>query len=358
MYILFELYATCLILMIGFLRLNSGAAEATLKYLLFNAVATSVMLLSIGALYLNTGTFDLFDITLFTETHILDGEFVLGAALFYFGLYAKLGAAPLHLWVADVFEGAMDNVTLLLSACSKIPYLGILLKMHIYIFFTYIDLLKYLLLFISLLTLVVGALAAMEQAHFKRFFAYSGVNHLGYMLLGYATSVHNSLSGTIIYVIVYSVTTICFFISYIFLKREEKRSSLNINIYMYTTFFELLPVFFGIIVVLSLFSFLGLPPLAGFYAKYALFLAGFRYQYDLFTLLFCLVGVFSAAYYIRFIKVMAFTSKKTQTNMSFFGTRAIHQAYETSFMYYFLAFVMVIFGTFTPIITVILNGLY
>jgi len=217
----------------------------------------------------------------------------MGWLLILSGLLFKLGAAPFHVWIPDIYEGAPTIITAYLSIVPKIGILGIVMKLFINISYEYIDLIT----FSGLLSIFIGAIGGLNQTRFKRLIGYSAIGHMGFILLGLSMSSVKGLSASIIYITVYIIMSINIF-----------GVILTCNRYLIGSYGSLSsnnPII-AITLAICLLSMAGIPFLGGFLGKYLVFMAGVEQQ-AYFIMLTALVGtVISSFYYVRIIKIMYF----------------------------------------------------
>ena len=320
MIILLEIAAFCSLIFIGIQSVSSLSyslsIEATIKYFIINALAVALLVFAICGYFCLTTSTNLVDIVshfykypflcvFFTEQLLLI-QFV-----FFFAYLIKLGAAPLHQWVPDVYEGAETLVTcfLVLIISPALVFKFIILFKALTAIPTTLFFVKVLLGFCGTLSVFFGTFGAFYQTRIKRFIAYAGLTHLGFMLLGLCFNSLLSYFSFLFYLIIYVITNICFFTFLLFCQYYQRTltSVRLIFINQLKTYMQS-SIFLACCLLVSLFSFAGIPPFAGFFAKF--FILGtlvYQEQYVLvfFLIISILIGTFM---YLRFIKITLFES--------------------------------------------------
>ncbi|MBY0523346.1 MAG: NADH-quinone oxidoreductase subunit N [Gemmataceae bacterium] len=308
----------------GFLKGRRQSSEASLKYVVYGGGAAGVMLYGISLIAGKFGTGylpDLAKVIPEVASQGLDPVLMLGMLFILVGIAFKLAAVPFHFWCPDVFEGAAAEVAGFLSVASKGAALALLARLVLVLTApaTAADptaLTRYLvptLAFFAAITATFGNLAAYSQTNLKRLLAYSTIAHAGYMMMGLATLTKEGASAVLFYLIVYLVMNLGAFAVVAFLRNQTGSEDLA----SFRGLIHRAPV---LVITLAIFllSLLGLPPLAGFAAKFqifwALFKAGQFYanegQQSLSTTMYALLviggvnTVFSLVYYVRVLKVM------------------------------------------------------
>lgn len=306
-----ELMSFSLYALIALRRENVDATEAAMKYFVLGALASGVLLYGLSMIYGATGELDLarvIHIIASGKVHTL--PLVFGVAFIVAGLAFKLGAAPFHMWLPDVFQGAPTAVTLLVATAPKLAAIVLTLRLLIEGLHSVALDWQPMLLILAVLSLAVGNLTAIAQTDFKRMLAYSTIAHMGYVMLGLLSGVvagdpsatGGAYGAALYYMIIYVLTTLITFGLIMLLSRKgfecQKISDLKgLN--------RRNPVLAGVL-LLAMFSLAGIPPLAGFYAKLvvlqALVGAG-HVAWAVVAVMFSLIGCF---YYLRVVKMAYF----------------------------------------------------
>ena len=218
------------------------------------------------------------------------------------GLAFKISAVPFHMWTPDVYEGAPTSITSFFAVVPKIAGLAVLIK---FMFIPFINILsewQSIIIFISIASMILGAVAAIVQKNIKRLLAYSSIGHIGYALAGVATGNTSGYESSVIYISIYVVMNIGAFSCLYFLKKDGHYKENISDLSGISKKHPLLAVSFLII----LFSLAGIPPLGGFFAKFYVFSAVLEQKMYALAIIGLLTTVISAFYYLRIIKTIYF----------------------------------------------------
>lgn len=302
-------------------RDNAVASEAAMKYFVLGAMASGFLLYGLSMMYGATGSLDTTVVFKAIASRAVDHQvLVFGLVFIVSGLAFKLGAAPFHMWVPDVYQGAPTAVTLLIGAAPELAAFAIVMRLLVDGLIPLAIDWQQMLAMLAVASLLIGNLAAIAQTNLKRMLAYSTIAQMGFMLLGLVSGVIDgqtynaqyAYSASMFYIVTYVLTTLASFGIILLLARggfesEEIADLAGLN--------QRSPLFAGVMAV-AMFSLAGLPPLVGFYAKLAVLQAliasgqAFYIGLAVFAVLMSLIGAF---YYIRVVKVMYFDAPITVT---------------------------------------------
>ena len=305
-------------------RDNSNATEAAMKYFVLGALASGFLLYGLSMMYGATGSLDLTAVFQATASgHIKHQVLVLGVVFVVCGIAFKLGAAPFHMWVPDVYQGAPTAVTLMIAGAPKLAAFALMMRLLVDGMLPMAIDWQQMLLVLAVLSLLIGNLSAIAQTNLKRMLAFSTIAQMGFVLIGMLAGVNNgntlsaanAYSSAMFYMISYVLTTLGVFGVILLLAREgfesEEVSDLaGLN--------QRSPLFAGVMAV-CLFSLAGVPPLVGFFAKLSVLQALIASEQissllmAVFAVMMSLVGAF---YYLRIIKVMYFDPPLTASTVS------------------------------------------
>ena len=243
----------------------------------------------------------------------------LGMIFILVGFLFKCTAVPFHMWAPDVYEGSPTAVTAFFSIAPKIALFAVLLRVFFSTFYDFMFPWQKILIFCSLASMILGALAAMSQNKMKRLLAYSSIGHVGYLLVGLCCGTVEGVQALLIYLTIYVVMTINMFaIILLHTARHDTPSAVSLSPWVqrvkYTTDLAQLGYtnpLLALSLAATMFSIAGIPPLAGFYSKAALFFAALSSSQYLLALFGVITSVISCFYYIRLIKIMYFEKSKT-----------------------------------------------
>jgi NADH-quinone oxidoreductase subunit N len=301
LYLGLELMSLALYVLAAFHRDNLRASEAGLKYFVLGALSSGMLLYGASLLYGFAGTVSFAGIAATINGTASLGA-VFGLVFVMAGLSFKMSAVPFHMWTPDVYEGAPTPVTAFFATAVKMAAVAITLRVILTAFPGIASQWRQIVIFISLLSMVLGAFAAIGQTNIKRLMAYSAIGHIGFALVGLAAGGETGVSGVLAYMAIYLVMTLGTFAG-ILAMRVNGEGVENIADLAGLAKTDALMAFF---LAMMMFSLAGIPPLAGFFAKWYVFNAAI--QAGLYWL--AVIGVLSSAvaafYYLRIVKVMYF----------------------------------------------------
>lgn len=303
LYLGLELQSLALYVLAAYHRDSARATEAGLKYFVLGSMASGLLLYGSSLVYGFSGTTS-FDslVKMFGEgTHPHLG-FVAGLVFILAGLCFKISAVPFHMWAPDVYEGAPTPVTSFFAVAPKIAALILLIRVLMGPFADLIDQWRQVIVAISLLSMFVGAFAAIVQTNIKRLMAYSSIGHVGFMLVGLAAGSTDGVQGMLIYLAIYLFMNVGTF-AVILCMRSKGRLVEGINDLAGLS--KTNPAMAAVMATL-MFSMAGIPPMAGFWGKFYVFMAAVNAGLYTLAVVGMLTSVVSAFYYIRIVKVMYF----------------------------------------------------
>jgi len=310
-YLGLELQSLSLYILASFKRENEKSTEAGLKYFVLSALATGLLLYGSSLIYGFTGSTNFEIIGKNLDTNNIGAVF--GIVFIIIGLAFKVSAVPFHMWTPDVYEGAPTSVTSFFAIIPKIAAIAVFIRFMYVPFLNVMDQWQLIIIFISIASMILGATAAIGQKNIKRLMAYSSIGHMGYALAGLAPGTNAGIQSTIIYLIIYLVMNLGAF-GCIFMMKRENTFCENINdLSGMSKNHPILALSFLII----LFSLAGIPPLAGFFAKFYIFMAVIKSEMYILAILGLLTTVISAFYYLRIIKIIYFDKPKKPFELNY-----------------------------------------
>jgi NADH-quinone oxidoreductase subunit N len=229
-----------------------------------------------------------------------------GVVLVVVGLLFKVSAAPFHMWTPDVYQGAPTAVTTFFAALPKLAALGLLARVLVQPFGDLHQGWEDILIIVAVLSMLVGAFGAISQSNFKRLLAYSSIGHVGYILLGIIIGSEEGIKGLMVYMVTYLPATLAAFACLLMLRRNSVALE---EINDFSGLAKVNPRI-SFILLLSMFSMAGIPPLAGFFGKFYIFRAAVEEGMIILAVIGVLASVVSAFYYLRIVKVMYFEESK------------------------------------------------
>jgi len=303
-YLGLELQSLALYILASIDRDNIKSSEAGVKYFVLSALSSGLLLYGCSLIYGFTGS------TNFEEIASSSGDFnvgtIFGMVFILVGLAFKVSAVPFHMWTPDVYQGSPTSITSFFSVVPKVAGIAIFIKFMYLPFREVLNQWQYILVFMSIASMTLGAVAAIGQTNIKRLMAYSSIGHVGYAIAGIASGTENGFKSTLVYISIYIVMNIGAFACILLMKREgkyieeiEELSGVSKNHPLMS---------FGLLIIL--FSLAGIPPLAGFFAKFYIFMAVIESEMYTLAIVGLVTTVLSAFYYIRIIKIMYFDEPK------------------------------------------------
>ena len=299
-YLGLELQSLCLYILASFKRDDERSTEAGLKYFVLSALASGLLLYGCSLIYGFTGSTN-FEII---SENLSEGNTgaVFGMVFIIVGLAFKVSAVPFHMWTPDVYEGSPTSVTSFFALVPKIAALTVFIRFMYVPFINVISHWQTIIIFLSIASMILGAVAAIGQSNIKRLMAYSSIGHMGYALAGLAPGTNAGIQSTIIYLTIYLVMNLGAFGCIFMMKRENVFHEKINDLSGLSKNHPMLALGFLII----LFSLAGMPPLAGFFAKFYIFMAVIEAKMYTLAIIGLVTTVVSAFYYLRIIKVIYF----------------------------------------------------
>ena len=305
-----ELQSLALYVLASFNRDNLLSSESGLKYFVLSALSSGLLLYGCSLTYGFSESTN-FDQILINSTEFNYGT-TFGIVFILVGLAFKISAVPFHMWAPDVYQGSPTSVTLFFAILPKIAALSVFIKFLYTPFANMNDQWQTIIVFISIASMIFGAVAAIGQKNLKRLIAYSSISHMGYALAGLATVSNQGIQSSITYISIYLVMNLAFFSCLFMLKRNDKYYE---NIEDLSGLSKKHPILsFSLLIVL--FSLAGIPPLAGFFAKFYVFLAVIEQSMYFLAIVGLLATVVAAFYYLRIIKIIYFDPEKEEYETS------------------------------------------
>ncbi|HEY8352198.1 MAG TPA: NADH-quinone oxidoreductase subunit NuoN [Sphingomonadales bacterium] len=304
LYLGLELQSLSLYVLAAIRRDNAVSSEAGLKYFVLGALSSGMLLYGSSLVYGFTGTtnFQALAALFGTEGYTTPVGLVFGIAFIAAGLAFKVSAVPFHMWTPDVYEGAPTPVTAFFAVAPKIAALALFARVVLGPFADLIMEWRQILVFISIASMVLGAVAAIVQTNIKRLMAYSSIGHVGYALIGLAAGTQEGLKGLLVYLAIYLAMNIGTFVVIISMRRKEGPTE---NISDLAGLAQTRPMMAAAMAIF-MFSLAGIPPLAGFFAKLYIFMAAIDAGLVTLAVIGVITSVIGAYYYLRIVKVMYF----------------------------------------------------
>jgi NADH-quinone oxidoreductase subunit N len=302
LYMGLELQSLALYVLAAFHRDSLRSTEAGLKYFVLGALSSGMMLYGISFIYGFTGSTDFATVAHVVSTGKVNVGLVFGIVFLISGLAFKISAVPFHMWTPDVYEGAPTPITAFFSMSPKVAAMILFLRAMLGAFPGAIHQWQQIVIFISVLSMALGAFAAIGQTNIKRLMAYSSIGHMGYALLGLAAGSTQGVQGVLLYMLIYVITNAGVFVCILQMKRGGKQVETIADLAGLARTQPMLAFAFSAL----MFSLAGIPPLAGFFAKFYVFLAAIQAGLFIPAILGVLASVVGAFYYLRIVKLIYF----------------------------------------------------
>ena len=322
MFIGLELQSLSLYVLAALNRNSLLSSEAGIKYFILGALSSGLLLFGISYIYGFSGNtnFNLIAVNYDTESLGL----LLGIVFVSAGLAFKISAVPFHMWTPDVYQGAPTPITGFFALAPKVAAMGLLVRFLLNSFGEiYLDW-QQIIFFISIASMAFAAFAAIAQKNIKRLMAYSSIGHIGFALIGVACVSSEGLRSLVIYLMIYLIMNIAAFSFILSLKRNDAYFE---NISDMSGMYKNHP-FSTILIALMMFSLAGIPPLAGFFGKFYIFVAAIESNMTFLAVIGIIASVISAFYYLRIVKIIYFDEPKDEFDG--FSIRSLNILFYTS----------------------------
>ena len=303
LYMGLELLSLSLYALVAMQRDSALAAEASMKYFILGALASGMLLYGMSMIYGATGTLDITQIGLLLQAGVGNSTVLaFGLVFIVAGIAFKLGVAPFHMWVPDVYQGAPTAVTLFIGTATKLAAFAFVIRLLAQGLVALAGDWQQMLVILSVLSMAIGNITAIAQTNLKRMLAYSTIAHMGFLLLGILAASMDGYSSAMFYVVAYVITGLGSFGMIMLLSRRgfeadrlEDLKGLNQR-----------NPWYAFLMLLLMFSLAGVPPTIGFYAKLAVLQAVMDAGYTWLAVVAVMFSLIGAFYYLRIVKLMYF----------------------------------------------------
>jgi NADH-quinone oxidoreductase subunit N len=282
-------------------RDNVRSTEAGLKYFVLGALSSGMLLYGASLIYGFTGTVNFAGIAKATQQGAGIG-LIFGLVFLFAGFCFKISAVPFHMWTPDVYEGAPTPVTAFFAAAPKVAGIAIFVRATVVAFPGITNEWQQIVVFVSIASMALGAFAAIGQRNIKRLMAYSSIGHMGFALVGLAAGTAEGVQGVLVYMSIYVAMTLGTFACILAMRRDGKFVE---NIGDLAGLSRTHPTM-ALFLAMLLFSLAGIPPLAGFFAKFYVFLAAIKAGLYILAVIGVVTSVVGAYYYLAIVKIMYF----------------------------------------------------
>lgn len=302
LYIGLEMQSLSLYVIAAFRRDEQRSTEAGLKYFVLGAIASGMLLYGASMVYGFAGTTSFEGLAASLTGEEPSVGVIVGLVFIIAGLAFKVSAVPFHMWTPDVYEGAPTPVTAFFAVAPKIAAIMLFLRVMMEPFGDLTAQWQQVIIFVSVASMVLGALAAINQTNIKRLMAYSSIGHVGYALIGLAVGNEAGVTGVMIYMSIYLVMNVGTFACILCMRRSDRMVEQISDLAGLSKSNPML----ALAIAIMMFSMAGIPPLAGFFGKFYIFVAAIDAGLYGLAVIGVLTSVIGAFYYLRIVKVCYF----------------------------------------------------
>lgn len=319
LYVGLELQSLALYVVAAFDRDNTRSTEAGLKYFVLGALSSGMLLYGSSLVYGFTGTVTYSGIAQAVHGEHISLGLIFGIVFVAAGLAFKISAVPFHMWTPDVYEGAPTPVAAFFATAPKMAAMAMMVRIFVGAFPGALHDWQQIIIFMSIASMALGAFAAIGQRNIKRLLAYSSIANMGYALVGLATGTAAGVQGVMTYMAIYLATTLAAFACVLLMRRDGKPVE---DISELAGLSRTNP-WMAFALAMMMFSLAGIPPLAGFWAKFYVFYAAIDAKLYALAVIGVVTSVVGAYYYLRVIKVMYFDEAKPAFEKGDIGVRGV-----------------------------------
>ncbi|MFZ1069371.1 MAG: NADH-quinone oxidoreductase subunit NuoN [Methyloceanibacter sp.] len=302
LYVGLELQSLALYVVAAFDRRSAKSSEAGIKYFVLGALSSGMLLYGASLIYGFTGSTLFTDIAAAVQPSGANLGLIFGLVFLMTGFAFKISAVPFHMWTPDVYEGAPTPVTAFFAAAPKLAAMALTVRTLFAAFPSVTHEWQQIVTFLAIASMALGSFAAIGQRNIKRLMAYSSIGHMGYALVGLAAGTAEGVQGVIIYLAIYLAMTLGTFACILAMRRHGRMVE---DIDQLAGLSNTSPMM-AFLLAMLLFSLAGIPPLAGFFAKFYVFLAAINAGLYALAVIGVLLSVVGAYYYLRIVKIMYF----------------------------------------------------
>jgi NADH-quinone oxidoreductase subunit N len=314
LYISLETMAISTYILVGFLRSSQRSNEASMKYFLLGAFSSGILLYGMSLLYGLSGSTRFADIAeALSRRPPNDPISLLAMITLSAGLFFKIAAVPFHQWTPDAYEGAPTSITAFMSVAVKAASFAMMIRIFMVAIYPLRPHWVVIMAAISVITMTVGNIAAITQSNIKRLLAYSSISHAGYILIGFIAGNDTGLTAVPLYLLIYTFTNLGAWAVVVALRRKDVIGE-HID--------EMSGLFFrhpaaSILMLIFLLSLAGIPPTAGFIAKYYLFAAAIQTGHNVLAVIAVLNAAISIYFYLRIVVAMFMRDATEKTGLTY-----------------------------------------
>lgn len=315
LYLGLELLSLSLYTIVALQRDSSVSIEASMKYFVLGALASSLLLYGMSMLYGATGTLELGAVSQAIQSGTADKNLlVFGLVFVVSGLAFKLGVVPFHMWVPDVYQGAPTAITMLIGSAPKLAAFAFVSRILIQGLQPLVEHWSAMLIMLAVASMALGNISAIAQTNLKRMFAYSTITHMGFVLLGLLSGSLDGYGASMFYVVVYALMSLGAFGMIMLLSRGDGFEADTLDDFKGLS--RRSP-WLAFLMLLLMFSMAGVPPTVGFYAKFSVLNAVVQSGHVWLAVVAVLFSLIGAFYYLRIVKLMYFDAPESHAQITF-----------------------------------------
>jgi len=300
LYLGLELMSLALYVVAAIERDSARSSEAGLKYFVLGALSSGMLLYGASLVYGFTGTVSFAGIANATSQGSIG--LIFGLVFLFAGFCFKVSAVPFHMWTPDVYEGAPTPITAFFAAAPKVAGIAMFVRTTIVAFPSIVPQWQQIVVFVAIASMALGAFAAIGQRNIKRLMAYSSIGHMGFALVGLAAGTPEGIEGVLVYMAIYVSMTLGVFAVILAMRREGQMVEEIADLSGLARTHPAMAAFMALL----LFSLAGIPPLAGFFAKWYVFVAAIHAGLFTLAVIGVVTSVVGAYYYLVIVKTMYF----------------------------------------------------
>src|SRR5579883_440558 len=300
LYLGLELMSLALYVVAAINRDSARSSEAGLKYFILGALSSGMLLYGASLIYGFTGTVTFTGIAKAANPASIG--LIMGLVFLFAGFCFKVSAVPFHMWTPDVYEGAPTPVTAFFAAAPKVAGIAMFVRVAVAAFPAITGQWQEIVAFVAIASMLLGSFAAIGQRNFKRLMAYSSIGHMGFALIGLAAGTSEGVQGVLVYMVIYITMTLGVFAVILSMRRDDGMVE---SIDQLAGLARTNPPM-AFLLAMLLFSLAGVPPLAGFFAKFYVFLAAIKAGLYVLAVIGVLASVVGAYYYLAIVKIIYF----------------------------------------------------
>ncbi len=333
LYVGLELQSLSLYVIAAFRRDSVKSSEAGLKYFVLGALASGMLLYGSSMIYGFSGSTNFLQLAKVLDADASAG-IIVGLVFVMVGLAFKISAFPFHMWTPDVYEGAPTPVTAFFAAAPKMAAMALFISVLVGPFGNLVAQWQQVLVLIAIGSMLLGGFAAITQSNIKRLLAYSSIGNMGYALIGLSAGTKDGYSAVLIYMSIYLVMTVGAFAVVLCMRREGRMVE---EVKDLAGLSKTQPAM-AALMALFMFSMAGIPPLAGFFGKFYVFLAAIEAKLYILAIIGVLASVVAAYYYLRIVMTMYFTEPVEDLDRNVGPELSTIQAIAGAFVLFFILF--------------------